>query len=564
MRQQQYRIPALKQLSQQVRFTPVERRLEQLNRAEKLLMEIQPDKQYPYQYICFRITEFRPDSNPGLLLEGRDLEHDLARFIQELDDSVPAVPAETVSEPVLTLEEVSHHLKVSTKTVSRWRDRGLVSRRIIRNGRCKVGFRQSLLNRFLAQNQAKVEKSSRFSQLDEHEKADILRRARRMARYAPDRFTDICHRIAAKMGRSPETVRYTIKRHDQAEPGQAIFPHLHGPLDEAAKLAIYGSYRRGISIESLARRYHRTRSSVHRVINEVRARRLLEKALEYIPNPIFLEAVKNPATEADLLSPMPDLEEYVLRQQRTRGSAPKGVPPELAPLYDVPLLSREQEYHLFRQMNFLKFKANQLRARIDPARARSSDLDRLEELQRQANDVKDQLINANMRLVASIAKRHSGYGDNYFELMSDGNMSLIRAVEKFDYSRGNKFSTYASWAIMKNFARSVPDEQQQRNRFVTGHEDMFALTADNRSNEYEEEKSVQQRQQLANRLLDLLPDERERRIMRLRFGIDAERNLTLEEVGKREGITKERVRQIEARTMTKLKSLAKEQQVELP
>ena len=99
----------------------------------------------------------------------------------------------------------------------------------------------------------------------------------------------------------------------------------------------------------------------------------------------------------------------------------------------------------------------------------------------EANDVKDLLISCNMRLVVSIAKRHAGQTDNFFELLSDGNMSLIRAVEKFDYSRGNKFSTYASWAIMKNFARSIPDEKHRRERYVTGHEEVFDAAPDNRT-----------------------------------------------------------------------------------
>ena len=64
-------------------------------------------------------------------------------------------------------------------------------------------------------------------------------------------------------------------------------------------------------------------------------------------------------------------------------------------------------------------------------------------------------------------------------------MSLIRAVEKFDYGRGYKFSTYASWAIMKNFARSIPDEKHRRERYVTGHEEVFEVAPDNRTDEQE-------------------------------------------------------------------------------
>src|SRR5947209_8585596 len=80
-----FKNPALKQLTdQQVRFAPPARRLEQLARAEKLLAEIDLDRQYPYQFVCFRITEFRPDSYPDLLIDGRDLEHDLCQMIEWL------------------------------------------------------------------------------------------------------------------------------------------------------------------------------------------------------------------------------------------------------------------------------------------------------------------------------------------------------------------------------------------------------------------------------------------------------------------------------------------------
>src|SRR5204863_6413826 len=123
--------------------------------------------------------------------------------------------------------------------------------------------------------------------------------------------------------------------------------------------------------------------------------------------------------------------------------------------------------------------------KVDAAHARTQDLEEIERLQHEANEVKERLISANMRLVTSIAKRHAGQTDNFFELLSDGNMSLIRAVEKFDFGRGFKFSTYASWAIMKNFARTIPDEKHRRERFVTGHDEVFEVAPDTRTDEHE-------------------------------------------------------------------------------
>jgi RNA polymerase sigma factor (sigma-70 family) len=227
---------------------------------------------------------------------------------------------------------------------------------------------------------------------------------------------------------------------------------------------------------------------------------------------------------------------------------------------------------LFRKFNFLKHKVSRLRNRlckeetddeVDPTKVRIHDLKEIEELQAQINLVKDLLVNANMRLVVSIAKKHAAQSDNFWELLSDGNMSLLRAVEKFDYSRGFKFSTYASWAIMKNFARSIPDEKHRRERYVTGHEELFELAADTRTDEYEVLATAEQQKQQVNRLLDYL-EPREREIIRLRNGLDSGgQGMTLEEIGHEMGITKERVRQLNVRIMKKLRDIAKEQHLEM-
>jgi RNA polymerase sigma factor (sigma-70 family) len=554
-----FKNPALKQLTdQQVRFTPPARRVDQLARAEKLLAEIDPQKQYPYQFVCYRITDFRPDAYPNLLIDGRDLEHDLCLFIAELSRRTPAVPLEEVQEPILTLEQISKQLNVSTKTISRWRSRGLVGRHVLVSGRRQVGYLRSVVDRFLAANPATVERGGRFSQLTESEKEEILRRAKRLSRVGSGTLTEISRRIARRLGRSAETIRYTIKNFDRSHPEQALFPTVTGPLDAETKQVIFASYRRGIPVETLSKRFQRTRTSIYRVINEARARRLLDQPLDYIYHASF----DNPVAEAEILAPMPGMAEYQIQKRQMR--APKDAPPEQASLYEFPLLNKEQEQHLFRQMNFLKHKASLLRARLDPTRARIQEIKAIEDFQEQAILVKEQLINSNMRLVWSIAKRHTSQTDNIFELVSDGNVSLIRAVEKFDFSRGNKFSTYASWAIMKNYARSIPEEKNRRDRYVTGHEELFEAAPDTRSDEQECLASVEQAAHKVNRLLDYL-DPRERQIIRMRAGLDNHsEGMTLEEIGQELGITKERVRQLNVRIMKKLREIARDQKMEMP
>jgi RNA polymerase primary sigma factor len=558
-----FKNPALKQLAdQQVRFAPVGRRLEQKSRAQLLLAEIEPGRQYPYQFVCFRVTDFRPDSYPDLLIPGGELAHDLGLLIAALD--VPLV--EDASDPLLTLEEVSKQLNVSTKTLRRWRRLGLVGKRVLHRGRHQMAFRRSVLDRFLALHRDRVDRGSRFSQMRDCERQAILVEAKQMSALGAG-LTDISRRIARRIGRSVEAIRYTIKKHDQQHPAQALFPNLTGPLDAEAKQVIYNSYRRGIAVDTLAKRFQRTRTSVYRAINEVRARRLLEQPLDCIPHPSF----DDPAMEPVILAPMLDADEYEARCRAMR--VPRDVPAELAAMYEVPLLNKEQEQHLFRQMNYLKYKAGRLRAQlrkegsadaeVDPARVRIQTLRLIESLQARAGAVKDLLIKANMRLVVNIAKRHAGQADNFWELISDGNMSLIRAVEKFDFGRGFKFSTYASWAIMKNFARTIPDERHRRERFVTGHEELFEVAPDTRSDEHEIMAAQERRTQSVNRLLEYL-EPREREIIRMRAGLDDHaKGMTLEEIGQQFGITKERVRQLNARAMKKLRSIAEEKQFDI-
>ena len=167
-------------------------------------------------------------------------------------------------------------------------------------------------------------------------------------------------------------------------------------------------------------------------------------------------------------------------------------------------------------------------------------------------------------LVVSIAKRYVGPAGDFFELVSDGNMSLIRAVEKFDFSRGNRFSTYASWAIMKNFARAISAVFRHRDRFRTSHSEMFSTTEDPRADQYEQESAQILRESHVERILDRL-DERERQIVTSRFGLTrGQEPLTLKQIGAAMGVTKERIRQIQCRAMSKLRKAAKEDRIEYP
>jgi RNA polymerase primary sigma factor len=448
-------------------------------------------------------------------------------------------------EEVLSIEDLARRFNVSTKTISRWRDHGLVAQRYSVDGRRRVGFLASAVERFIRDNRSRIERGSKFSQLsdDDHEK--IVSWARRLA-VAGACPADVHRRIAERLNRSVETIRYTLKRHDQEHPEAAVFPLADGHLRPESRARIYQHYLAGEPVESIARRYHRSKASVYRVILSQRAEHVMQLPLDYMPNALF----SRESAEKVVDQPYPGVTEA----KRVR--RPSGLPAYLASLYEVPLLTREQEVWLFRKFNYLKHKASKLREQLDVERPSTRLMDQIERLYDDVVEIKNRIVRANLRLVVSIAKRRVSPGDSFFDLVSDGNMSLIRAVEKFDYARGNKFSTYASWAIMKNYARSIPDEHKHRDRFRSADMELLHAAADRRTDEFQERIAATDRLSQVGKFLDRL-DSREQTIIIRRYGLDHEHEpQTLKEVGSALGVTKERVRQIEAKALEKLREAA--------
>ncbi len=156
--------------------------------------------------------------------------------------------------------------------------------------------------------------------------------------------------------------------------------------------------------------------------------------------------------EAEILGPLPESD---LPTRKSR--LPNDVPPYLASLYEVPLLTREQEVHLFRKMNYLKYKASTLRARADVSLSESSWLNQIEQLYEESVATKNQIITANLRVVVSIAKRYVGPAGDFSELVSDGNVSLIKAVEKFDFSRGNQVQSVCELGDREELRPNYPE-----------------------------------------------------------------------------------------------------------
>lgn len=270
----------------------------------------------------------------------------------------------------------------------------------------------------------------------------------------------------------------------------------------------------------------------------------------------------------------PNAEELLRRAEPRRRSTrfgasvlaprvPGGLTPYLASLYQTELLTAEEESYLFRKMNFRKFQAARLRDALDPQASTAEDVQRVRDLLGEVEELRNQILTANLRLVVSIAKRYVDEIHSFSELVSDGNLSLMRAAEKFDFGRGFRFSTYATWAIRKNFHRSIARNRAARRRQVPVDDPLSETVADEQDVRRSEGAMSRLREELI-RILDRL-GERERAIVTARFGLEGDTEpQTLQQVAQDLGICKERVRQLQVRALRKLQEFACEERIEPP
>jgi RNA polymerase primary sigma factor len=280
----------------------------------------------------------------------------------------------------------------------------------------------------------------------------------------------------------------------------------------------------------------------------------------------------------------------------------------------VPLLTAAEEVQLAKRIEAGTEAANEISSLIESGTWRDLADDKQGRLRRLVADgdtARQDLTSANLRLVVSIAKRHVGRGVAILDLIQEGNLGLMRAVQKFDYTKGFKFSTYATWWIRQAITRAIADQSRtirvpvhmvesinkvmraqrmlahrlERDPTIAelarevdlpedkveevlriasqdplsldtpiGDEDDTSM-ADFIADQGAAPLDVAARKLLEEAVRDVLGDlsERESEVVRLRFGLEDGRPRTLEEVGKEFGVTRERIRQIESKTLAKLR-----------
>ncbi len=311
--------------------------------------------------------------------------------------------------------------------------------------------------------------------------------------------------------------------------------------------------------------------------------------------------------ERDSISPLTDMDTFSNLESI---SSDDTIGLYLKEMSRVPLLNMDEEIDIARRIEAGRASKRELDCDREKAPKQQKRL--LEQRIEDGDEARDHLIKANTRLVVSVAKRYMGRGVPFLDLIQEGNLGLMKAVEKFDYHRGFRFSTYATWWIRQTITRSIADQgrtirvpvhmvdrirqlykvthemEQNMGRMPTNEElaerletttskiewmlrvSWLPLSLESPINDEEEDSELGQfvedqvtptpsqsaysklLREKIEEVLETLPP-REARILRLRFGLENGHNYTLEEVGDKFGLTRERIRQIESKALRRLR-----------
>lgn len=543
-----YRTRQIEDLALQLHRAPRRLCLRHLLNIDFALSVVETHKHYPADFAWHAVTGVRPgldhrEPKDPVLLRGDDLRQDLVMLAERLSGSAD-LPAAACPQPVSSAAELARRFDVSLKTIARWRKRGLVAWKLAGpDGRKRIVFPDRSVRRFVAEDPGLIRRAASFSHLSDREHAQIVKRVQTLLADSRSTVNSVAEQVAAETGRGRETIRLILKRHDEGHP-QHPLPKQHAlPVDgEAQRLQVWEAYQDGTTLDALAERFGKPAAAIYRTVTRMRAYDIKSRPIEHIRSPEF----SSPTADADILQD--PAAEAPFAKPPARQRLPENLPPYLRELFQVPLLTRAGEYALFRQMNYLKWRAEALRAQLVPETATARELDQIEALLNHADQIRGRITRSNLRLVVHIAKRHASPRHDLFELVSDGNVALLRAVDLFDFTRGYKLSTYASWAIMRQLARQTSDAHKHQTRYQTGLQEIWESMS---ASVAESEPALAARELLEHMSASL--SQRQWFILRNRFGLVPNGDpQTLAQLGEQLGVSKERVRQIEAQAIARL------------
>ncbi len=547
----------MEQLLMELRFAPAAARFKQAQAAERLLTMVKKGMEYPYEFICFQITGYRPKGKAArdAAIAADDLIDDLQVFIRKLGGKV-AQDAASYGEKVYSIEEAAEYFGVATRTIERWRKRGLGGMQFIFPGdRHKTGFTESKVREFVAANERLVSRARKFATLTDDQRRRIVEMARQMCGEGSLGRKQIIAAIAKKLGTSTETVRYHLVRHEQEDPARRLFEKPSGVVTPEQMRQVVGRHEAGASIKELMRLFHRSRSSIYRIINAAKARELVGVHMEYIDSADFV------AEGAELTILGPELPAGVKGENLLANDLEAGkleLHDYLQALKDIEPLSAETEKQLFRRYNYLKYRFNVVKVVARPGHTTGTQVKEMQSLLTQARAIGLFLRQSYLLVVVTVAQKHHISPEELRSYLVFGNKALTRALETHDFRSASRFSSFASLTVAKDFALAAakgkkPSEQKhepwERGVLALDTTSLIELERSQRG--------------IANIIRQNL-DERDQHIIAARYDVEQavikKHPKGLNELGAELGITADEVRRLELAALGKLRHVLSEEE----
>ena len=549
----EFRLESIERLARQIRFTPLARRLEQLAAGESLLLQIRPDQTYTIDQITLALTGYtpqHPDAPRPTLLAGIALQHDLGLLVEQISQSLQ-LHINSSSVPILTIEQVAQRLNVTSKTVHRWRRRGLPAGWFTFNdSRRRIGFRLTSVQQFLRSYNERSDSSDFCSTpaLDcphpARTLAWLLLQAQGLS--AKGYWEQLAaRRLSRPAGLSPLAIIQLLREH-----GSSI-SFAPDPSTDICRQVL----ERGldsIPLRTIAAKTHLPLFGVYYILLDRRFHRAMRKPIRFIDDPLYhqpgaLQTIETIIAQEPIEASCPSCP-----PSPEASRLPRDLPPYLRDLYRIPLLRPTQERGLFLKYHYHRLLASQEQRSLDPQIASARQLRKLDRLARSARLVRARLVEANLRLVVSVARKHVRSGVTLMELVSEGNLVLMRAVESFDIHRGYRFSTYGVYALMRGFARCIPAMLNHVDLLADSERmaEIFDPASDHATTQTDTRDHI-------SALMTHL-EERERDVLASRFGLSSgsQPSQTSQELGNRLNLSRQRITQIEQQAIGKLRRFA--------
>ncbi|MEO0475579.1 MAG: hypothetical protein AAF085_06365 [Planctomycetota bacterium] len=450
-RKQTYRSSTLAELTRQLLYAPPEKRSEAVVRAERLHDELQPDNNYPIDFVVYRLTDRRVPPSAHITLVGEAILPDLRLLIDALSRTIDMQESE--EDPSQTTKELAATLGVSTKTIARWRDDGLRWRWGERTGKPTVLITQSAVETYQRRNTPRISAAKGYSRISEQEKVNFINRARRLAQATNTPQMKLLSHLAKRTGRSIEALRLLILQHDTDHPDQAVFKEHTGPLTDSQKRMIDRAYANGETVSTLCGRFNKARPTIYRAIHEERARRACSTKIAVMPSLIY---ERDDADEV--------LMQAITRTKPTRRLGTKvlvSLPDSLKPVYERPIEADAVVRSLIVRYNYFKYQAAKIQRSISTSAPRASELDQFDELLGKIDGARGAIIAAMLPAILSIAKRqltgkHHGDTRSLIRILWTAHQVLIEEIDRYDPAVAHSFESVLTNHLLRSLAGPIP------------------------------------------------------------------------------------------------------------